>query len=173
MTEEAIDRRSTSCANSDAPSRSVLPLRRRFLAEHDVIVNCVLQNTDAPLTFLTEEDLALLRPGTIVVDVSCDLGMGFSWARPTSFDAPTFLVGDHVLYYGVDHSPTYLWDSATWENSEALLPFLPVVMAGPEAWGADPTIRNALEVREGWVRNVAVLSFQNRAATYPHAVLPR
>ena len=41
-----------------------------------------------------------------------------------------------MLYYAVDHSPSYLWDAATWEISEALLPFLPTVMAGPEAWDA-------------------------------------
>ena len=29
-----------------------------FLAEHDIIVNCVLQDTDAPLMFLTDDDLA-------------------------------------------------------------------------------------------------------------------
>ena len=59
-----------------------------FLAEHDLIVNCVLQDTDAPLTFLVDEDLPTLAPGTLIVDVSCDLGMGFSWARPTSFEDP-------------------------------------------------------------------------------------
>ena len=35
-----------------------------------------------------------------------------------------FTVGGHVDYYAVDHSPSYLWNSATWEISEALLPFL-------------------------------------------------
>ena len=84
-----------------------------FLAEHDLIVNCVLQDPNAPLTFLVDDDLPLLAPGTLVVDVSCDLGMGFSWARPTTFDDPMFVVGDQVHYYGVDHTPSYLWDSAT------------------------------------------------------------
>ncbi|MFC4950754.1 lysylphosphatidylglycerol synthase domain-containing protein [Pseudonocardia sp. GCM10023141] len=30
-----------------------------------------------------------------------------------------------MLYHAVDHSPSYLWNSATWEISETLLPFLP------------------------------------------------
>src|SRR3546814_2684404 len=54
-----------------------------FLAGNDIVVNCVLQNTDMPLTFLDESDLAGFAPGSIIVDVSCDEGMGFSWARPT------------------------------------------------------------------------------------------
>jgi alanine dehydrogenase len=139
-----------------------------FLSEHDLIVNCVLQDTNAPLTFLVDEDLPLLAPGTLVVDVSCDLGMGFSWARPTSFEDPMFVVGNHVSYYAVDHSPSYLWDSATWENSEALLPYLPVVLAGGVGWDGDETISRAIEIRDGVVQNPDILAFQHRSATYPH-----
>jgi alanine dehydrogenase len=140
----------------------------RFLAEHDIIVNCVLQDTDAPLMFMSDDDLAEMAPGTLVVDVSCDEGMGFSWARPTSFSDPTFVVGDNVLHYGVDHSPSYLWNSATWENSEALLPFLRTVLGGSAAWDADPTIRRAIEIRGGVIQNPAILSFQGRSPLHPH-----
>lgn len=140
-----------------------------FLSEHDIIVNCVLQDTAAPLTFLIDEDLALLAPGTLVIDVSCDEGMGFSWARPTTFTEPMFTVGDNVHYYGVDHSPSYLWNSATWENSEALIPYLRAVLDGPGSWEADETIRRAIEIREGVIRNPAVLAFQHRSPDYPHA----
>jgi len=139
-----------------------------FLAGHDIIVNCVLQDTAAPLTFLIEEDLGKLAPGTLIIDVSCDEGMGFSWARPTSFTEPMFTIGDNVHYYGVDHSPSYLWNSATWENSEALIPYLRSVMDGPEAWEADETIRRAIEICAGTIRNPAVLAFQHRSADYPH-----
>jgi alanine dehydrogenase len=142
-----------------------------FLAEHDLIVNCVLQNPNAPLTFMTHDDLAVVAPGTLIVDVSCDEGMGFSWARPTTFADPTFVVGDNVLYYAVDHSPSYLWNSATWEISEALLPFLRTVMAGSDAWDADDSIRRAIEIRDGVIQNPAILAFQRRALEYPH--LPR
>ena len=104
----------------------------------------------------------------MIVDVSCDEGMGFTWARPTTFADPTFVVGDNVLYYAVDHSPSYLWKSATWENSEALLPFLPTVMGGSGAWDANPTIRRAIEIRDGVIQNPAILSFQGRDPKHPH-----
>jgi alanine dehydrogenase len=142
-----------------------------FLDEHDIIVNCVLQDPDAPVTFLTDDDLGDMTPGTLVVDVSCDEAMGFSWARPTTFTDPTFVVGGKVLYYAVDHSPSYLWNSATWENSEALLPFLRTVLGGPGAWDANPTIRRAIEIRDGVIQNRTILSFQGRAPTYPHGPL--
>ena len=134
-----------------------------YLAEHDVIVNCVLQDTNAPLTFLDDDDLIEFRPGSLIIDVSCDEAMGFSWARPTSFDDPTFIVGSNLTYYAVDHSPSYLWNSATWEISEALMPYLSTVLAGPAAWEADQTVRRAIEILDGRVRNPDILSFQRRS----------
>ncbi|MEA2844718.1 MAG: hypothetical protein QOJ69_2389 [Actinomycetota bacterium] len=140
-----------------------------FLADHDIVVNCVFQDTDAPQTFLTEDDLPAFAPCSVIVDVSCDEAMGFSWARPTTFEDPTFVVGNNVLYYAVDHSPSYLWNSATWEISEALLPYLEAVLAGPEGWDADETVHCAIEVRDGIIQNPKILSFQGRAPDYPHA----
>jgi alanine dehydrogenase len=159
---------------ADDPNRSYaltdsgrIPLAS-FIADHDIVVNCVLQNTDNPLMFATNDDLAAFAPGTLIVDVSCDEGMGFSWARPTSFTQPMFEVGDKVHYYAVDHSPSYLWDSATWEISESLLPHLRTVLTGPTAWDESDTIRQAIEIRDGVIQNPAILSFQHRSPDYPH-----
>ena len=141
------------------------------LAEHDVVVNCVLQDTDKPYMFVREQDLNLFRRGSVIVDVSCDEGMAFEWARPTSFEEPVLAVGEGVHYYAVDHSPSYLWNSSTWEVSEALLPHLPAVMAGAEAWEEDEVIRPAIEIRDGIIQNPKILSFQKRSADYPHPKL--
>ena len=129
-----------------------------FLAQHDIVVNCVLQDTDAPLMFVSENELDAFAPGSLLVDVSCDLGMGFDFARPTSFEEPMLTFGDGVAYYGVDHSPSYLWNSATWGISEALIPFVRTVMDGPAAWDADATISRAIEIRDGVVANPKILS---------------
>jgi alanine dehydrogenase len=139
-----------------------------FLAGHDIVVNCVLQDTDAPLMFVSGTELAAFAPGSLFVDVSCDSGMGFEWARPTTFEEPMLTVGDGVAYYGVDHSPAYLWNSATWGISEALIPYLRTVMDGPSAWDRDPTVRLAIEIRDGVVQNPKILSFQGRSTDHPH-----
>jgi alanine dehydrogenase len=97
--------------------------------------------------------------------------MGFSWARPTSFADPTFKVGGDHYYYAVDHSPSFLWNSATWEVSDALLPHVPTIIAGPDAWDADKTISSAIEIRDGVIQNPKILSFQNRSPEFPHAKL--
>jgi hypothetical protein len=68
----------------------------------------------------------------------------------------------------VDHSPTYLWNSATWGISEALIPYMRTVMDGPSGWDRDRTIRLAIEIRAGVVVNPKILSFQGRSVDYPH-----
>jgi alanine dehydrogenase len=139
-----------------------------YLAENDIVVNCTLQDPNAPLTYLTIDDLAAFRPGSLIVDVSVDEGMGFSWARPTSFAEPMFTVGESTNYYAVDHSPSLLWNSTTWEISEAIMPFLRTVMEGPAAWAASDTIDRAIEIESGHIRNEAILAFQGRSSTYPY-----
>ncbi|CAD5991496.1 N(5)-(carboxyethyl)ornithine synthase [Agreia sp. COWG] len=140
-----------------------------FLAENDIVVNCTLQDPNAPLTYLRTEDLGVFRPGSLIVDVSVDEGMGFEWARATTFADPLVTVGDTTNYYAVDHSPSLLWNSTTWEISEALLPFLRTVMQGPSSWASSDTIRRAIEIEGGRVRNEAILEFQKRSAEYPYA----
>ena len=139
-----------------------------FLADHDIVVNCMLQNTDAPLILVSDEELEQFPRGTLFVDVSADHRMGFAWSRPTSFDEPIFTVGDRCRCYAVDHSPSLLWDSATWEISNALVPHLPAVLAGAGNWAANPTIGPAIEIRDGVIVNPKILSFQGRSPAYPH-----
>ncbi|MBV8734631.1 MAG: alanine dehydrogenase, partial [Solirubrobacterales bacterium] len=110
-------------------------------------------------------------PGSLIVDVSCDQGMGFSWARPTSFADPVFTVGSNMCYYAVDHSPSLLWNSATWEISEALIPFLAPIMAGAAAWEANETIRRAIDIKDGRVQNAKILTFQSRSSDFPYPKL--
>jgi alanine dehydrogenase len=154
---------------ADTPEDGVIPVAR-FLADDDIVVNCVLQDPAAPLIFVTENDLQSFTPGSLIVDVSCDVGMGFSWAHPTSFTQPVIELANGLHYYAVDHSPSYLWNSATWEISEALLPHIETVMAGSVMWNSAPTIRRAIEIRDGVVLNPSILSFQHRDDDYPHLV---
>jgi alanine dehydrogenase len=141
-----------------------------YLAENDIVVNCTLQDTANPLVYLREDDLRAFRPGSLIVDVSCDLAMGFSFARPTTFDEPTFVVGEGIVYYGVDHTPSYLWNSATWEISNALIPFLGTALQGGPAWDADETLSRAIQIREGRVINSEILAFQGRETEHPYRV---
>ena len=148
-------------------SRGRVPLAP-FLAGRDIVVNCTLQDPAAPLIYLRGDDLDAFRPGSLIVDVSCDEGMGFDWARPTSFEEPMFDVGDRVHYYAVDHSPSYLWDSATRDISAAVRSFLRPILEGPDSWAAHETLRRAIEIQDGRILNPAILDFQGRSPDHPY-----
>ena len=148
------------------PDGSIRPLAE-LLTDVQIIVNGVLQDSDNPKMYVPARDADKLMKGTLIIDISCDEGMGFWCAKPTSFEDPMFEV-DGKYYYAVDHSPSYYWNSASWEISKALLPFLPEVLGETNAWDKNITISRAIEIREGVIQNPKIISFQNREKDYPH-----
>ena len=139
-----------------------------LISRSDIIINGTFQEPDDPFNFVTEEEKSCLKPGCLIIDVSCDEGMGFFFAKPTTFEKPMFKMG-MVDYYAVDHTPNYLWESASRAISAALIVHLPTVMEGRASWRESETIRRAINIDEGVIQNPTILSFQNRQPNYPHA----
>ncbi len=139
-----------------------------LISQSEIIVNGTLQEPDHPILFVTEDEISHLRPDCLIIDVSCDEGMGFSFAKPTSFKKPMFKVGK-VDYYAVDHTPSYLWESASRSISAALIVHLPTVLEGYESWQQNQTIRQAVNIDAGVIIKPDIVLFQNREAFYPHA----
>jgi N5-(carboxyethyl)ornithine synthase len=153
-------------AEHDGTKRPFLDL----LSEADIIVNGIFQDPDEPLMFVVAEDVSRLKRDCLIVDVSCDEGMGFSFAKPTTFDEPMFKVGT-VDYYAVDHTPSYLWESASRSISAALTVHIPSVLAGCEGWLENETVRRAVVIDEGVILKGNILTFQKRNEHYPHEPL--
>lgn len=148
---------------------SMRPLTEK-IGEADIIVNGTFQDTENPIDFVIEAEGACLKPNSLIIDVSCDEGMGFFFARPTTFKNPMFK-HETIDYYGVDHTPSYLWESATRSISAALIVYLPAVMAGRDSWHNNETVRRAINIDGGVIQNSAILSFQKRELQYPHALI--
>lgn len=140
------------------------------LAGYDVLVNAVYQDTDNPLMFVVGDEVDRFEPGTVILDVSCDRGMGFEFARPTTFDDPIFEVGRGVVYYAVDHTPSFLFNTASLEHSKPAWPWVQHVVGGPKSWDEQPTVGRAIDMRDGVIVNPKILSYQNRDPEYPHRV---
>ena len=140
------------------------------ISEADIIVNGTFQNTENPTDFVTEAESSYLKPNSLIIDVSCDEGMGFFFAKPTTFKNPMFKY-ETIDYYAVDHTPSYLWESATRSISAALIVYLPTVLAGRDSWQKNETIRQAINIDGGVIQNDSILSFQNREPDYPHTYL--
>lgn len=139
-----------------------------LINQSEIIVNGTLQKPDHPILFVTEDEISCLKPGCLIIDISCDEGMGFFFAKPTTFKNPMFKIGQ-VDYYAVDHTPSYLWESASRSISAALIVHLPTVLAGYESWQQNETIRQAINIDAGVIQKPDIISFQNREALYPHA----
>lgn len=146
---------------------AVRPLTEK-ISEADIIVNGTFQDTENPTDFVIEAESACLKPNSLIIDVSCDEGMGFFFAKPTTFKNPMFK-HESIDYYAVDHTPSYLWESATRSISAALIVYLPTVLAGYDSWQENDTIRKAINIDGGVIQNPSILSFQNRELDYPHA----
>jgi alanine dehydrogenase len=140
------------------------------LSSSDIIVNGTLQNTDNPLMYVKQDQVDKLKAKSIIIDISCDKGMGFPFAEPTTFEKPILKIREGIVYYAVDHTPSYLWDSASWEISKSLIHFIPIVMGGQQKWNKDKTIQQSIDINAGIVQNKKILSFQKRSSEYPHRV---
>lgn len=140
-----------------------------LISESEIIINGTFQDPNNPLDFVTHSERSCLKKGCLIIDVSCDEGMGFYFAKPTTFKNPMLSV-DGVDYYGVDHTPSYLWESATRSISAALIVHLPSVLNGRESWQKNATIHHAINVDRGVVQKNEILQFQNRNLEYPHSI---
>ncbi|MFT6408647.1 MAG: alanine dehydrogenase [Arenicella sp.] len=151
---------------SVAQDGSTQPLSE-LISEADIIVNGTFQDTENPMDYVTESESACLKPNSLIIDVSCDEGMGFFFAKPTTFKEPMFKFGT-VDYYAVDHTPSLLWESASRSISAALIEHLPTVVEGRASWALNETIRRAINIDMGIIQKTAILTFQNRQPEYPH-----
>ncbi|PWW38518.1 alanine dehydrogenase [Idiomarina loihiensis] len=138
-----------------------------LISESGLIINGIYQDTNNPIDFVTEQEKACLKPGCLIIDVSCDEGMGFYFAKPTTFKNPMFQV-EKVDYYAVDHTPSYFWESASRSISAALVFHLPAIAAGPDGWQQNETIRRAINIDKGVIQKPDILAYQNRQQAYPH-----
>ncbi|UXP31677.1 N(5)-(carboxyethyl)ornithine synthase [Reichenbachiella agarivorans] len=141
-----------------------------LISESDIIINGTFQDPNDPTHFIIEDEKSALKPGCLIIDVSCDEGMGFYFAKPTSFKNP-MIHFNKIDYYAVDHTPSYLWESASRSISAALIVHLPSVIEGPDSWQNNETIRQAINLQDGMIQKPAILAFQNREDQYPYLVM--
>ncbi len=139
----------------------------KLISESEIIINGTYQDTDNPIDFVTEDEKDILKPGSLIIDVSCDEGMGFYFAKPTSFKNPILDI-ENIHYYAVDHTPSYLWESASRSISAALIVYLATILDGHDSWMKNTTIQKAINVDAGVVKKESVLTFQHRRSDYPH-----
>lgn len=130
---------------------------RENLGEYDVIVNCVLWDTNRTDRLIYKSDLASMKKGAMIVDVSCDPELEIETSHPTTIDNPVYTV-DGIIHYAVDNTPAMFPITVTKIISEGLAKYIDPLVEGQDI----PALADALVIDKGVVRDDDITSFRER-----------
>lgn len=123
----------------------------------DLVVGAVLVPGRRAPTLVSRELIAAMDPGSVVVDIAVDQGGCIETIKPTTHDAPTYVV-DNVLHYGVTNMPGAVAHTSTYALTNATTRYaLRIAELGPiEAARADPALAKGFNTYDGKVTHQAV-----------------
>ncbi len=127
------------------------------LPDTDLVIGAVLIPGAAAPKLVSREQLKLMRPGSVLVDVAIDQGGCFETSKATTHQSPTYEV-DGVIHYCVANMPGGVARTSTFALTNATLPFA-VQLANKGAKKAmldDPHLLNGLNVHAGKITYEAV-----------------
>ncbi len=130
---------------------------REQLQLADLVIGSVLIPGAKAPRLVRREDLKLMKPGSVIIDVAIDQGGCFETSRPTTHSDPTFLV-DGVLHYCVTNMPGAVGRTSTFALCNVTLPWaLQLARQGTIAAAkSSPAIASAVNIHAGQVTNQAV-----------------
>ena len=96
---------------------------KKELPDVDMIVGSVLIPGDKAPHLITKEMLAMMQPGTVLVDVAIDQGGCFETSHATTHSDPTYVV-DGIVHYAVANIPGAVPNTSTLALTNATLPYV-------------------------------------------------
>jgi alanine dehydrogenase len=128
-----------------------------MLPRADLVIGAVLVHGARAPYVVRRKQLALMKPGAVLVDVAIDQGGCFETSRPTTHQDPTFEV-DGIIHYCVANMPGAVPITSTHALTNATLPYA-IALADEGVAGAirrDPGLRPGVNVAAGAVTHPAV-----------------
>ncbi|HLA83422.1 MAG TPA: alanine dehydrogenase [Thermoguttaceae bacterium] len=127
---------------------------RNQLGRTDLLIGAVLIPGARAPYLVEEEDLKLMRPGSVIVDVAVDQGGCIATTKPTTHSDPTYMVHD-VLHYCVANMPGAVGRTSTFALCNVTLPWaLKIVDHGiVKAGQTFAPIAAAVNMHQGKVTN--------------------
>jgi alanine dehydrogenase len=117
------------------------------LPDVDLVIGAVLVKGGKAPHVVTREQLALMKPGAVLVDVSIDQGGCFETSRATTHTDPTYEV-DGITHYCVANMPGAVPITSTWALTNATMPYVIKL--------ADVGVRAALSDDPGFMKGLNV-----------------
>jgi alanine dehydrogenase len=124
----------------------------KAVLDADLVIGAVLIPGAKAPKLVTNELVARMKPGSVLVDIAIDQGGCFEDSRPTTHAEPTFQVHDSV-FYCVANMPGAVPNTSTYALTNATLPF--IVELADRGWVAalrrDPALAKGLNTHDGKV----------------------
>jgi alanine dehydrogenase len=130
---------------------------REELRLADLVIGAVLiEGARAPL-LVSRDDLKLMKPGAVIIDVAVDQGGCIETTRPTTHSKPTYLV-DGIVHYCVTNMPGAVGRTSSYALCNVTFPYvLKIANRGlAAACAADIGFAHAVNMLGGQVTNQAV-----------------
>ncbi len=116
----------------------------KALKRADVVIGAVRGKDRAPI-LVTENMIEQMKPGSIIIDVSIDMGGCFETSEITSHNSPTFIKHE-VIHYGVPNLPSRYPRTSSICMSNIFTPYLLHIA---EEGGLENTLRFDRGLRNG------------------------
>ena len=100
---------------------STLAVQQQVL-EADMVIGAVLVTGARAPRLVTNDMVAQMKPGSVLVDIAVDQGGCFDDTHPTTHSDPTFQVHD-TTFYCVANMPGSVPNTSTWALTNATLPY--------------------------------------------------
>jgi alanine dehydrogenase len=130
---------------------------REQLRLADLVIGAVLIPGAKAPRLVTRDDLKLMKPGSVIIDVAIDQGGCLETSRPTTHSDPTYIEED-VVHYCVTNMPGAVGRTSTFALCNVTLPWVMRIAAqGIEAAiKTSASIASAVNIHRGEVTNLAV-----------------
>ncbi|HBG70817.1 MAG: alanine dehydrogenase [Bacteroidetes bacterium GWF2_43_63] len=127
----------------------------KSLKNADIVIGALHSIRNKPMVVVTEEMVADMKPGSVIVDVSIDQGGCIETSAVTTHKDPVFIKHD-VIHYCVPNIPSRVPQTASYGLSNF---FTPVIMEMGEEGGieaflkANPSLRQGIYMFNGILTN--------------------
>src|SRR5690625_917980 len=130
-------------------------LFKKNMYDYDVIVNCVLWDTNRSDRIIYREDLQHVKRGAMIVDISCNKHLEIETTKPTTIDDPVYTI-DGVIHYAVDNTPAMFPHSVTSVLSGGFAKYVDKILEDTY----DAVLNEAVLIKDGHILDEDVLKFR-------------
>jgi alanine dehydrogenase len=122
----------------------------RAVIDADLVIGAVLVPGARAPKLISNDLVARMKPGSVLVDIAIDQGGCFEDSRPTTHDDPTYRVHDSV-FYCVANMPGAVPHTSTYALTNVTLPYITAIadQGWREALRADPALAAGLSTHDG------------------------